>query len=136
VRSTWDIVLRPQFMLSCTIATLAHTIMVMLMSNVTVAMSDDNYSFTICSIVMELHFFAMFAPGFVSGKLIEHYGSFRVAMIGAFVFAGSSVVFAIGTELWNYFLGMILLGIAWNFAFSAGTVMLTGCYRVSACIVD
>ncbi len=132
IRTTWQIVLQPQFILSCTIATLAHTIMVMLMSNVTVDMKDNGYSFQLCSIVMELHFFAMFAPGFITGKLIEKHGSFAIAMVGGFIFAGSSAVFAAGAgRTWNYFLGMILLGIAWNFAFSAGTVMLTGCYRVS-----
>jgi MFS family permease len=98
-------------------------------------MKDNGYSFQQCSLVMELHFFAMFSPGFISGKLIEKYGSFRIAMVGGFIFAGSSAVFATGGgQTWNYFLGMILLGVAWNFAFSAGTVMLTGCYRVSECI--
>ena len=35
-----------------------------------------------------------------------------------------------GTSEWNYVLGMILVGVAWNLSFSAGTVMLTKSYRV------
>ena len=42
----------------------------------------------------------------------------------------SATVFASGQQEWNYFLGMALLGIAWNFSFSAGTVMLTESYYV------
>ena len=51
-----------------------------------------------------------------------------VSVYGAIVFAMSATVFAIGQEKWNYFGGMLLLGIAWNFSFSAGTVMLTESY--------
>lgn len=129
-RSTWLICTQPLFILSCTIATLAHTIMVMIMSNVSVDMVHHGYSFHNASLTLELHFVAMFGPGFFTGKLIQKHGSFFVALIGGLIFAGSSVVLAIGTELWNYIVGMILVGIAWNFSFSAGTVMLTSSYKV------
>jgi ABC-type Fe3+-siderophore transport system permease subunit len=62
--------------------------------------------------------------------LIEKCGSYFVAIIGAVIFASSSIVLIIGVKEWNYLLGMILCGIAWNFAFSAGTVMLTKSYKV------
>jgi hypothetical protein len=70
VRDTYAIVSDFSFIISCTIATLAHTIMVMLMSNVTLQMNNNNqhhYSFNQSSLVMELHFFAMFSPGFITG---------------------------------------------------------------------
>lgn len=51
-----------------------------------------------------------------------------MSVYGAILFAMSATVFAIGQEKWNYFAGMLLLGIAWNFSFSAGTVMLTESY--------
>lgn len=129
VRSTREIISQPMFILSCAIATLAHTIMVMLMSNVTLDMEDHEYTFGKSSLVMELHFFAMFAPGFMTGRLIEKHGSLMIAFIGGFLFAGSSVVLAVDSQMWNYILGMCLLGIAWNLSFSAGTVMLTSCYE-------
>ena len=40
------------------------------MSNCTLAMEDD-YSFQTATIVLELHFFAMFFPGYFTGKLIK-----------------------------------------------------------------
>jgi hypothetical protein len=51
--------------------------------------------------------------------------------VGAVIFAASAVVFAMGFSLWNYYTGMTLLGVAWNFSYSGATVMLTGCYTVS-----
>ena len=130
LRTPYQIVSHPVFILSCTVATIAHTVMVMIMSNCALSMKDD-YSFRNTTLVLELHFLAMFLPGFLSGKLIHLFGTFIVAIIGAILFAFSAVIFAFGKELWNYYGGMILLGIAWNFSFSAGTVMLTSCYAVS-----
>jgi hypothetical protein len=129
-RSPYEIVSHPVFILSCTVATIAHTVMVMIMSNCALSMEDD-YSFQTTSLVLEFHFLAMFLPGFLTGKLIQEYGTFIVSIQGAFLFALSSVFFGLGEHLWNYYGGMILLGVAWNLSFSAGTVMLTSCYAVS-----
>ena len=41
------------------------------MSNCTIAM-DEDYKFRTATIVLQLHFFAMFSPGFYTGKLIKH----------------------------------------------------------------
>ncbi|RYG67969.1 hypothetical protein EON64_06250 [archaeon] len=68
-------------------------------------------------------------PGFITGRLIERYGSLMVAFVGGFLFAASSVLLAIGDSLWNFLVGMMVLGVGWNLAFSAGTVMLTSCYE-------
>jgi hypothetical protein len=130
-RPMLEIVTEPLFVVSCTVATLAHTIMVMVMSNSTLALSAQGFSVVDSSQMMMLHFGCMFIPGFFTGRLIESYGSFLVAMLGAIVFACSSAVFLSGMGLLNFYLGMSLLGLAWNFSFSAGTVMLTGSYQKS-----
>lgn len=128
-RSVYEIVSHPVFILSCTVATIAHTVMVAIMSNCAISM-DDDYSFRTTSLVLELHFLAMFLPGFFTGKLIQDYGTFNVCVFGAVMFAMSSVIFALGNDLWNYLGGMMVLGFAWNLSFSAGTIMLTTCYAV------
>jgi MFS family permease len=130
LRTPWQIVSHPVFILSCTVATIAHTVMVMIMSNCALSMEDD-YSFQTTSLVLEFHFLAMFMPGFLTGKLIQEYGTFIVSIQGALLFALSALFFALGEDIWNYYGGMILLGVAWNLSFSAGTVMLTSCYAVS-----
>jgi hypothetical protein len=43
----------------------------MIMSNCTIAM-DEDYTFQTATLVLELHFFAMFSPGFYTGKFIKH----------------------------------------------------------------
>ena len=39
------------------------------------------------------------------------------------------MIFASGTSLGNFWLGMTVLGLAWNFSFTSSTVMLTSQYR-------
>mmetsp|Transcript_2140 Transcript_2140/g.3361 ORF Transcript_2140/g.3361 Transcript_2140/m.3361 type:complete len:577 (+) Transcript_2140:51-1781(+) len=128
IRPMEVIIVQPSFIVACTIATLAHTVMVMIMSNVSLAMQGSGFSFSKSSLTLELHFLAMFSPGFFTGNLIQRFGTFIVALAGACIFAGSSLVLALGDDFWNYALGMGLNGLGWNFCFSAGTVMLTSCY--------
>lgn len=128
-RPLLTIISQPLFILSCSIATIAHTVMVMIMSNCALSMTS-NHSLGSSTLVLEMHFIAMFSPGFVTGVLIKRYGPFLISFYGAVIFASSSILFAFGTELWNYYSGMILLGIAWNFSYSSATIMLTRCYEV------
>ena len=51
-RSTWTIISQRRFILSCTIATVAHTVMTMVMSNCSIAMNDRDFQFTDQSYVM------------------------------------------------------------------------------------
>jgi len=94
-------------------------------------MESRGYSFQNQTFVMEFHFCAMFMPGFYTGRLIKAYGSFKASLLGAVIFTMSAAAFASGEDDLNFYVGMILLGLAWNLSFSAGTVMLTDCYRPS-----
>ena len=58
--STYEIVTQPLFIISCTVATLAHTIMVMIMSNVSICMADNGFSFEQSALVMEIDTFYYF----------------------------------------------------------------------------
>ena len=66
-RSLSSIVSSPDFILSCTIATVSHTVMTMVMSNCAISMNERDFSFADQSWVMMGHFLAMFSPGFYTG---------------------------------------------------------------------
>ena len=128
-RSLWEIVSQPLFVISCMIPTAAHTMMVMLMSSVTLAMIKDGFTFQDSSLVMVMHFLAMFGPGFFTGNLIGKYGALAVSIVGGVLFGCSCVTMWVGDSMYNYAIGMILCGVGWNFCFSSGTVMLMGSYK-------
>jgi MFS family permease len=135
-RSICQIITTPIFLFSCLVATLAHTMMVMIMSTISLevmAVYASSYTLALqyTSYIMQLHFLAMFAPGFFTGLLIEYYGSFLIALVGGIIFLLALFILTVQQQFDNYLFGMMLLGLGWNFAFSAGTVMLTTCYTVS-----
>ena len=72
----------------------------------------------------------MYAPGIVgTGYLIKHIGPYAASGLGFVVFAICAVILAISQQLWNFILGMVFNGIAWNICFTSGTVLLTACYE-------
>lgn len=130
VRPLLEIFNQPLFVLACTTATVAHTVMVMFMAVFTIAMDNAKFHFSDISNVMLVHLLAMFLPGFVTGSLISHYGTFIVSLGGAVCFALAVVALLNTSTLWSFYVGMTFVGLAWNLSFSAGTVMLTSCYSV------
>ena len=129
-RPLYVICSQPLFVLSCATATLAHTLMVMLMGDVTLKMAALGLSFANCTFVMEMHFFCMFAPGVVTGGLIRSQGTFLVLCVGGVLYGLSLVTLSVCQSFGGFALGMMILGVAWNFSFSASTVMLTDTYEV------
>jgi hypothetical protein len=114
---------------------LSWTIMAVPMSVVRIAMHDLGYTQTNSIRVMELHFLGMFGTGFISGALIEKFGQINISVIG-FTITLASLLFNVAapssdisegsTIIWT--VGMILLGIGWNFGFTAATVWITKLY--------
>ncbi len=51
---------KPDSICAVSVATFAHTSMVMLMSPLTLAMKDDGFPFRLTSLALELHFFSMY----------------------------------------------------------------------------
>ena len=133
------LMLQPRCMLAVSVATLAHTSMVMLMSPLVIAMSNAGFPNELTTITLETHFFSMFAPGFLTGKVIAKLGPPTTSIIGIGIFGGAAAVNllapsytgnAISMALWV--VGMALCGLGWNLCFSSGTVMLASCYPPEA----
>mmetsp|Transcript_39794 Transcript_39794/g.124323 ORF Transcript_39794/g.124323 Transcript_39794/m.124323 type:complete len:470 (-) Transcript_39794:1175-2584(-) len=61
-------------------------------------------------------------------------GPYVVSTLGGGIFIISTLVLLLGENLWNFWAGMMLCGVAWNFLFSAGTVLLTSLYETGDAI--
>ena len=120
---------QPQCVAAIVIATSAYTAMIMLMSPLAIAMEEKGFDKELTLLTFELHFFAMFAPGFVTGHVIDKLGPLVVSGAGVVLFAAAAVTMVTGQALWNFMVGMIFCGVSWNFLFSSATVMLTDCYN-------
>jgi len=126
-----EIMKQPVFLVAATAAMISQGVMNFLMTATPIAMAHAHHQFADTALVIEWHIFGMFAPGFVTGHLISKFGETKMIISGLtlqFVCVGVALL---GIEVAHFWLSMLLLGIGWNFAFTAGTSLMTTAYTVS-----
>jgi MFS family permease len=70
----------------------------------------------------------MFVPAFFTGSLIARFGAEKIAILGMALLCGAAVSGLMGIHFGNFAVGLILLGLGWNFGFLGGTTLLTTTY--------
>ena len=110
-------------------ATMGWIIMAVPMSVLRIAMRDAGYTSRQSLLAIELHFCGMYAPGFVTGNLINRYGARSISLVGWIVSCLSIGILIssktdVSGSVSTWIIGMILLGVGWNFQFTGTTVWL------------
>lgn len=78
---------------------------------------------------IQWHVLAMFAPSFITGKLITRFGREPVILTGLVLLALAGAVALSGLAIWQFNLAMILLGVGWNLGYIGSTTLVTDCHR-------
>ena len=131
-RPMLEIMKQPVFIAAAVSATVAQSVMNFLMTATPIAMiSICGHSFGATASVIAWHTFAMFAPGFFTGLLIRKFGEVRIIMVGLLLEAACIGVALSGIEVFDFWLSMFLLGVGWNFTFTAATSLMTTAYTPS-----
>ncbi len=120
---------QPRYIVAALTAMLAYGIMMLVMTATPVAMLGCGFSVQDSSWVIQWHALAMFVPSFFTGSLIARYGAERISALGMILLVGASVAGLLGIHFENFAVGLILLGLGWNFGFLGGTTMLTETYE-------
>jgi len=81
------------------------------------------------SIVIQLHVIGMFLPSLFSGDLIKRFGNTKIIYTGVIILFCSIAVNTLFDFYYSYMLGLILLGIGWNFLFVSGSSLLVISYE-------
>ena len=81
------------------------------------------------SIVIQLHVIGMFLPSLFSGDLIKRFGNTNIIYAGVFILFLSILTNTFFEFYYSYMLGLILLGIGWNFLFVSGSSLLVVSYK-------
>jgi MFS family permease len=123
---------QPGFLLPLLVSVLSWSIMAQPMSIFRVTMQELGFTDRESLTVMEFHFLSMYAPGFFSGWFIKKYGTIRSSQAAIACFLVGTGI-NLSTQANNkttasWFLGLIVLGIGWNFGFSGATVWVTKLY--------
>ena len=127
-RPLMAIVAQPRFMLALASAAVGQSSMSFLMVSTPLAMLACGHAFGDATTVIQWHVVGMFAPSFVTGSLITRFGVERVIGTGVLLILAAIAVNTEGLDFANFWLGLLLLGVGWNFMFIGGTTLLTQTY--------
>jgi MFS family permease len=72
----------------------------------------------------------MYLPGFVTGRLIQRFGSHQIICGGTVLTLGCVLAnWLLGPIYFTFFLALMLLGLGWNFMFVGATALLSTVYE-------
>ncbi|MGC2855532.1 MFS transporter [Novispirillum sp. DQ9] len=109
--------------------TAGYAVMNLLMTATPLAMRCNDFGFAQTAAVIQWHVVAMFAPSFVTGGLIRRLGVVWVMLLGYGLTLASAAVGAGGNGLPHFGIGLVLLGVGWNFLYVGATVLLAEACR-------
>jgi predicted MFS family arabinose efflux permease len=116
---------RPAFVTAALAGMVAFGSMNLVMTATPLEMMLCGFSVGASTTVIQAHAVAMFAPGFVTGRLIGRYGTGRVIAAGAVLTAGCVALAVAGRDFMHFTAALVLLGIGWNFMFVGATALLS-----------
>lgn len=130
-RPLMEIVRQPRFAVALLCAVSTYALMSFVMTGAPLAMVGCGFSPDEATLGISWHVMAMFAPSFVTGRLISRFGAERIVAAGLVLLIGCAVVALSGIALWQFWTALILLGLGWNFGFIGATAMVANTYRPS-----
>jgi MFS family permease len=119
---------QPAFIVALLGSITAYGTMNLLMAAAPLAMQMCAHPYNAAVLVIEWHIIAMFAPAFVTGRLIARFGVLPIMFLGVMLMLGAVAVAVSSISVAAFWTSMVLVGIAWNFLFVGGTTLLTECY--------
>jgi MFS family permease len=128
-RSIGEIMRQPVFLVSVLGASFGYGVMNLLMAATPLAMQVCGMPFSDAAFVLEWHVIGMFAPGFFTGHLIQRFGAVKIMLTGVFLNLVCIGIALSGTELYRFTLALFVLGVGWNFLFTASTTFSLQAYH-------
>ncbi|WP_325950293.1 MFS transporter [Pseudomonas putida] len=123
------VALQPKYLVSVLAGVTAYGVMAISMAATPLAMVHVHHSLNAAATVIQLHVLGMFAPSFITGRLISRFGALNVMLLGTVFFTCSVLLAAVSQDYWAFAVALLSLGIGWNFLYIGGTSLLTATYR-------
>ena len=127
-----EVIMQPIYITAVLAALVSYGVMAFIMTAAPVSMHIiDHFSINETAWVIQSHVMAMFIPSLFTGILISRFGVSRVMLVGITLLTACVAVAFINRHFIHYWVGMVLLGVGWNFLFVGATTLLTKCYQPS-----
>ncbi|HSG75895.1 MAG TPA: MFS transporter [Burkholderiales bacterium] len=124
-----EIAAQPKFIVAVMSGAIGYGVMNFLMTSTPIAMGVCGHPYGDAAFVISSHVIAMFAPSFVTGRLIRRFGVLQVMFCGALLNFATIGIALSGIQVAHFWWSLVLLGVGWNFLFIGGTALLTETYR-------
>jgi MFS family permease len=125
-----EIMRNTRFWVAVMAATVGYVVMSFVMTATPVSMHvHHGHELADTKWVIQSHIMAMYIPSLFSGWLIARFGEGKLMLIGCLLYLLCIGVAFSGVTLENFWVALILLGLAWNFLFVSGTALLPSTYR-------
>ncbi|MBB5721642.1 MFS family permease [Loktanella ponticola] len=135
-RSRRDLLRDPRIVVAIICGMVSYSLMNLVMTSTPLAVVGCGFTASDANDIVSAHVLAMFAPSFFTGHLIAKFGVEKIIGTGLVILAGAGSASLFGIEigggdpaLWSFYLGLILLGLGWNFGFIGATSMLAEAHR-------
>lgn len=123
-RPLCEIVRQPGFARTVFSGAVTYMVMNFLMTAAPLSMHMHGISQQASNLGIQWHVIAMYGPLFFSGKLFNRFGAMCIAATGFLITACSVLAGLGGTDIFHYWLSLILLDLGWNFAFTGASVKI------------
>jgi MFS family permease len=123
-RSLLEIFASRQLQLAVAAMVIGQLIMTLIMVITPLHMAHEHHGLDTISSVQLAHTMGMFGLAFVTGWLIDRFGQVSMIVLGGLILAVSSILTPISNSAWVLALALFLLGLGWNFCFTAGSSLM------------
>ncbi|PHM38627.1 MFS transporter [Xenorhabdus innexi] len=114
------------FVLSTVSCAVGFSVMTLLMNATPLAMSHQQFSIEENALVLQWHFFAMYAPALLLPFLVDRFKTTSLITSGAIFFIIGMAIALIWDEMLGFLFSLVFIGIGWAFMFNGGTFLLNG----------
>ncbi len=119
-----QIVARPNFVTAVVAGLVAYGSMNLIMTSTPLQMMFCGFGVNDSTDVIRAHALCMYAPGFVTGRIIQRFGPHRVIVAGGVLTLLCVAMSYADPTLSNFMIALMVLGLGWNFMFVGATTLL------------
>ena len=129
-KSILELLSNKNIQLSILSAGVGYTTMSTLMTATPISMNMmHGFSLFSTGIILQMHVMGMFLPSLITGDLIKSFGHKKIIYSGIIILLITIIIHFKFETYYGYMIGLILLGIGWNFLFVSGTSLLVVSYN-------
>ncbi|NNM67568.1 MAG: MFS transporter [Spirochaetales bacterium] len=128
-RNLMAIMGQPVYLQSLAGSAIGYALMIFMMTATPLAMQKAGFNSGQTSWIIQWHVLGMFIPSFFTGNLIDRWGHRPILALGLLAFTIDALVAIFFQGMWSFWISLTLLGLGWNFLYTASTSRLTHTYR-------